>query len=284
MTQPMRQHPAQYAAAPGASLGMWRYRDLLPQGHAVMLGEGWTPLLQSPRHPNLFLKDEGRNPTGSFYARSAGVLISQALQDGIKHVACTGPQALAIAAYAAAAGLAAHLFMQRNADFGGQAEAKAYGAELHLVEDPTAALAAAPSDWRDISAPSEAGLKTIGYELCEQFAWQPPHAVIAPEALVPALATSFAELGQQAWLQPESEPPAVYPATQGKAAVASHAGILLAPEGAAGLALYEQLLASGELNPTQRVVLINPARAILEGNRPIKLPWSMPVGGIITPV
>src|ERR1700712_3698884 len=73
-----RETPAELAAASAASLGMWRYADVLPDATPVTLGEGWTPMLASRRYPGLFVKEEGANPTGTFKARGLGLAVTMA--------------------------------------------------------------------------------------------------------------------------------------------------------------------------------------------------------------
>ena len=67
--------------------GMWRYRDVLPSVPPVTLGEGWTPMLPSRRNENVFLKEEGANPTGTFKARGLALAITMARHYGIRKVA-----------------------------------------------------------------------------------------------------------------------------------------------------------------------------------------------------
>lgn len=66
---------------------MWRYRDVLPAVEPVTLGEGWTPMLPSRRYANVFLKEEGANPTGTFKARGLSMAISMLRFYGVKKVA-----------------------------------------------------------------------------------------------------------------------------------------------------------------------------------------------------
>lgn len=101
---------------------MWRYREMLPVLHTknlISLGEGMTPLLKMNHLgkylglKNLYLKDEGLNPTGSFKARGLSAAISKAMELGVK--ACAIPTAgnagSALSAYCAAAAMAAVVFM-----------------------------------------------------------------------------------------------------------------------------------------------------------------------------
>ena len=93
----------------GGWAGMWRYRSVLPEVNPVTLGEGWTPMLQSKRYPNVFVKEEGANPTGSFKARGLALAVTMAKHYGLfkLDVPSAGNAAGALAAYAAAAGIAA---------------------------------------------------------------------------------------------------------------------------------------------------------------------------------
>ena len=104
---------------------LWRYRELLPVMDDSMirsLGEGWTPLLAARRLGkelglrSLFIKEEGCNPTGSFKARGISVAVSRALELGIREIAMpsAGNAGGALAAYAARAGLKAHVFVPRD--------------------------------------------------------------------------------------------------------------------------------------------------------------------------
>src|SRR5579875_45269 len=104
-----RERPAELADASPVSLGMWRYRDVLPEAEPVSLGEGWTPMTASRRYEGLLIKDEGANPTGTFKARGLGLAVTMAKHYGLRHLAVpsAGNAAGALAAYAAAAGIAA---------------------------------------------------------------------------------------------------------------------------------------------------------------------------------
>jgi threonine synthase len=182
---------ARAAAAP-TSLGMWRYAGVLPAAEPVTLGEGFTPMLRSRRYPNLFLKEEATNPTGTFKARGLSLAVTMARHYGLKKLAVpsAGNAAGALAAYAAAAGIEAHIFMPRDVPLANYLEAVAYGANVTLVDgliSDCARLVAARKDaegWFDISTLKEPfrveGKKTMGYELVEQSGWQYPDAVFYP--------------------------------------------------------------------------------------------------------
>jgi threonine synthase len=172
--------------------GMWRYHSVLPDIPPVTLGEGWTPMLPSRRYPNVFLKEEGANPTGTFKARGLALAITMARHYGIKKVAVpsAGNAGGAVAAYAAAAGIEAHIFMPKDVPLANQVECIAYGAHITLVDgliSDCARIVAERKDaegWFDMSTLKEPfrieGKKTMGYELVEQLNWQYPDAVFYP--------------------------------------------------------------------------------------------------------
>src|SRR5580698_1465307 len=102
--------------ADGPWAGMWRYRSVLPDAVPVTLGEGWTPMLRSRRYPNLYVKEEGANPTGTFKARGLAMAVTMARHYGLRKLAVpsAGNAAGALAAYAAAAGIEAYIFMPKD--------------------------------------------------------------------------------------------------------------------------------------------------------------------------
>lgn len=176
----------------GRSVSMWRYADVLPEVEPVTLGEGLTPILSSRRHKNVFIKDEGLNPTGSFKARGLSLAVTMARHYGIKKVAMpsAGNAAGALAAYAAAAGIEAHIFMPKDVPQANLLECRAYGASVTLVNGLIDDCARIINDrkeaegWFDISTLKEPfrveGKKTMGYEIAEQFAWKLPDVIVYP--------------------------------------------------------------------------------------------------------
>ena len=159
--------------------GMWRYRDVLPAVEPVTLGEGWTPMLPSRRYRNVFLKEEGANPTGTFKARGLSMAISMLRFYGVKKVAVpsAGNAGGAVAAYSAAAGIEAHIFMPKDVPLANQVECIAYGANMTLVDGLISDCARIVGErkkdegWFDLSTLKEPfrveGKKTMGYELVE---------------------------------------------------------------------------------------------------------------------
>jgi threonine synthase len=204
-------------------LTMWRYAPMLPVADPVSivsLGEGMTPLLRLTRFncPNLWLKDEGLNPTASFKARGLSCAVSMAKQFGIRKLAIpsAGNAASAMAAYAAAAGIEAHIFMPRDVPQANFIECKAFGAHVTLVDgliSDCAKIVAARKDaegWFDVSTLKEPyrieGKKTMGYELAEQMGWSLPDAIFYPTGGGVGLIgmwKAFAELEALGWIGPK---------------------------------------------------------------------------------
>src|SRR6201989_1636159 len=123
-------------ASTAPSAGMWRYRAVLPSVEPVSLGEGWTPMLQSKRNRNVYVKEEGANPTGTFKARGLALAVTMARHYGFKKLAVPsgGNAAGPPAAYAAAAGIEAHIFMPKDVPIANYMEGIAYGAKVTLVD------------------------------------------------------------------------------------------------------------------------------------------------------
>ena len=198
--------PAAKTAFPKTSLAgrvpsLWRYRELLPlqdDTHLSTLGEGFTPLLRAAnlgREFNLqklWIKDEGQNPTASFKDRGLAVAISRAKELGVKKAAIpsAGNAGGSFAAYAARAGIEAHVFMPHDTPSSNQVEVKKYGAKLTLVDglinDCGRIIAERKSveGWFDLSTLKEPyrveGKKTMGYEIAEQLDWHLPDVIIYP--------------------------------------------------------------------------------------------------------
>jgi threonine synthase len=209
------------AAASQPWPGMWRYKSVLPEATPVSLGEGWTPVIQSRRHPNAFLKEEGANPTGSFKARGMAMAVTMAQHYGLKKLAApsAGNAAGALAAYAAAAGIEAHIFMPKDVPFANYLEAVLYGANVTLVDgliSDCGRIVAERKDkegWFDISTLKEPfrveGKKTMGYELVEQLGWEYPEAVFYPTGGGVGLIgmwKAFDELEELGWVRPGKRP------------------------------------------------------------------------------
>jgi len=353
----------------GGLQSMWRYKDVLPEVDPVTLGEGWTPMLPSRRNPNVFLKEEATNPTGTFKARGMSMAVSMARHYGLKKLAApsAGNAAGALAAYAAAAGIEANIFMPKDVPFANYLEGVAYGANVTLVDGLISDCARIVNErkekegWFDISTLKEPfrveGKKTMGYELVEQLHWTYPDAVFYPTGGGVGLIgmwKAFEEMEQLGWVTGK-RPKMIAIQASGCAPVARaykeganasqmfenaatfaaglrvpkpygdyiildivrqsggtvvdvpdetilnslldwsrHEGLLLSPEGAAATAAYDQLIETGFLKPSDRVVIFNTGAGLKYTDmiaeamgvvRPdtTKLPERVPVGGIITP-
>jgi threonine synthase len=208
---------------PNGPATMWRYAPVLPASaeFIVTLGEGWTPLLRTRRlgarigAENLWVKDEGLNPTGSFKARGLSCAISMCKELGIGRVAIpsAGNAASALAAYAAAAGLEAHIFMPKDVPQANFLECMAYGAHVTLVDGLISdcgrmvAERGPAEGWFDISTLKEPyrieGKKTMGYEVAEQMDWELPDAIFYPTGGGVGLIgmwKAFAEMEKLGWI------------------------------------------------------------------------------------
>jgi threonine synthase len=179
---------------------MWRYHPVLPAAleEAVTLGEGLTPLLQLQHLGkdlglgDLWVKDEGQNPTASFKARgmSAAVTMASKLRAQKLAAPSAGNAGGALATYAAAAGLEAHIFMPSDVPQSNYLECKAQGARVTLVDGLISDCGRIVSErkqqegWFEVSTLKEPyrveGKKTMGYEVAEQFEWTLPDAILYP--------------------------------------------------------------------------------------------------------
>ena len=320
---------------------LWRYWPVLPVNRresVVSLGEGMTPLIETKRlgaavgAKDLWVKDEGLNPTGSFKARGMSAAISMARELGITKIAVpsAGNAASAAAAYAAAAGIEAHIFMPMDVPQANFIECKALGAHVTLVNgliSDCGRIVAERKDkegWFDVSTLKEPyrieGKKTMGYEVAEQFGWKLPDVIFYPTGGGVGLIgmwKAFDEMQALGWIGSERPKMIVVQAAgcqpmvrafergdqraefwqdastvaaglrvpkplgdklildavrgSGGTAVAvndeelidagielaSLEGMFVAPEGAACIPALRKLLATGFLNPSERIVIYN---------------------------
>ena len=218
-----RVSPSDIARRPA---GLWRWTELLPvedDRFRLTLGEGDTPLLPALRLgaslglEHLYIKDEGLNPTGSFKARGMAVALSRAAELGIREVVVptAGNAGGAMAAYAARAGLTAHVILPADANPAYRAEAERAGAQVTTVDgliDLAGREAARLAQERGVfnlatlREPYRVeGKKTMGFELAEAFEWDLPEVIVYPAGggtgLV-GLAKAFDELEQLGWIGP----------------------------------------------------------------------------------
>jgi len=208
----------------GRVASLWRYRELLPlqnDVNLISLGEGYTPLLDARKLGaelglrQLWIKDEAQNPTGSFKDRGLSLAISRAKELGVRKAAIpsAGNAGGSFAAYAALAGIEAHVFMPRDTPIANQIEARQYGARLTLVDGlindcgRIIAEKKTAEGWFDVSTLKEPyrveGKKTMGYEIAEQLNWRLPDVIIYPTGGGTGLIgmwKAFAELEELGWI------------------------------------------------------------------------------------
>ena len=206
---------------------LWRYREVLPvvrETSIVCLGEGFTPLLHARRLgeklglPNLYLKDESLNPTGSFKARGLAVAVSMARELGIRRLAMpsAGNAGGALAAYAARAGMEAAVFMPEGTPLANRLECSLLGARVETVAGSIKDCGrvmrerlggSGDGGWFDVSTLREPyrleGKKTMAYELVEQLEGAVPDAIVYPTGGGTGLIgmwKAFAEMEALGWI------------------------------------------------------------------------------------
>ena len=203
---------------------LWRYREVLPveqDENIVTLGEGFTPLVHASRLgaqiglSRLYIKDEGQNPTQSFKARGMAAAVSMAKELGARKLAVpsAGNAAGALAAYAARAGLEAHIFMPNDTPAANVIECEQTGAHVTLMAGLITDCGAEvgrrkeAEGWFDVSTLKEPyrieGKKTMGYELAEQFDWDLPDVIMYPTGGGTGLIgmwKAFDEMEQMGWI------------------------------------------------------------------------------------
>jgi threonine synthase len=172
-------------------------------------------MLPSRDYSHVYIKDEGLNPTGSFKARGLCAAVTMARQYGLKKLAVpsAGNAASALAAYCAAAGIEAHIFMPQDVPLANLVECKSYGAHVTLVNGLISDCAKMVNErkqaegWFDISTLKEPfrveGKKTMGYEVAEQLNWELPDAIFYPTGGGVGLIgmwKAFHEMEQLGWI------------------------------------------------------------------------------------
>jgi threonine synthase len=223
--------------------GMWRWRELLPvhdPENMLTLGEGDAPLLRLPRLgaelslTNLYVKEEGQNPTGSFKARGLSAAISKAKELGVRKVIIptAGNAGGAMAAYAARGGMEAYIFMPKDTPSANVEESRIAGATVMLIDgliSEAAGMAgekARAEGWFDVSTFKEPyrceGKKIMGYELAEAFGWELPDVIIYPTGGGTGLVgmwKAFDEMAAMGWLESAKRPRMVAVQAEGCAPV-----------------------------------------------------------------
>ena len=214
------------AVLAGREPTLWRYQEALPlrnRACRASLGEGFTPLIESPRLAKscgvarLWIKDEGQNPTGSFKDRGLCMAVSRAWELGARELAIpsAGNAASAAAAYGATAGLPVHVVVPRDTPAPILAELEALGAAVQLLDGVISDCAKVvrgmcdERGWWDLSTLKEPyrveGKKTMGYELFEQMD-RLPDAIVYPTGGGTGLVgmwKAFDEMEQLGWIGPE---------------------------------------------------------------------------------
>ena len=203
---------------------MWRYFEVMPvrdPANVVTLGEGFTPIFKAERFgpemgcSNLYIKDEGVNPTASFKARGLSAAVSKAKELGIGKITMpsAGNAAGAMTAYAAKAGIESYVFMPKDAPESNRKEVVITGGELNLIDGlisdagVLSRARAAEEGLFDVSTLQEPyrveGKKTMGYEIAEQSGWTLPDAIIYPTGGGTGMVgmwKAFAEMEAMGWI------------------------------------------------------------------------------------
>jgi threonine synthase len=218
-------------ASVGTEASLWRYRAALPllEGESpVSLGEGMTPLLELPHLAHevgvrrLWVKDEGLNPTASFKARGLMMAVTRAKALGLPGVCVptAGNAGIALAAYAAAAGMPCRIYVPETTPPPILGSIRAFGAELellpgHIGDAGKATLAfARESGFFNVATVREPyrveGMKTMGFEVAEQLGWRLPDAIVYPtgggEGTI-GIWKAIGEMLEWGWLPPETARP-----------------------------------------------------------------------------
>jgi threonine synthase len=200
-------------------VSIWRYWMLLPandHARAITMGEGFTPLveLRATGHRQLWLKDEGQNPSGSFKDRGASVGFTRYRELGVETLALnsTGNASAAWAMYAARADIRCVSFLPVDGQESTRKQCSLAGGEVHLIPDwadvgDIVARECAAHGWLNVSALREPyrieGKKTLAFEIAEQLEWRLPDAIVFPTGGgqgVLALYKGFQELRELGWI------------------------------------------------------------------------------------
>ena len=222
-----RVHPVTERAELRRRHGMWRYRSFLPLSpgeQPVTLGEGDTPLLHVARLgaelglPELRVKDEGSNPTGSFKSRGLSAAITRAKAAGVDRftLPTAGNAGVAAAAYGARAGAEVRVFAPNSTPPVILRQIEYFGATLVLLDGHIGDCGKASRAWAsesgamDLSTLREPyrieGKKTLGLEIALQLGWRLPDAIIYPTGGGTGLIgmwKAFQELKAAGWVEGE---------------------------------------------------------------------------------
>jgi len=204
---------------------LWRYRHMLPlplEAAVPALAVGGTPLYAAPRLAadlglaQVWVKDDGRNPTGSLKDRASAVVVARAMAQGIKVVttASTGNAAAALAGLSASVGLPAVIFVPASAPEAKIAQLLTYGAHVLLVQGnydnafDLAVEAAERYGWYNrntgMNPYTVEGKKTVAYEIAEQLGWQAPDVVVLSVGdgnIISGVHKGFSDLLALGWIE-----------------------------------------------------------------------------------
>ena len=182
-------------------IDLWRFHEIMPvydEKYRYTLGEGNTPLLKLDnlgnllKLNNLYLKDEGQNPTGTFKSRGLCSAVSKGIELGTSEfvIPTAGNAGAALTAYCARAQVKAHIFMPKDSSRLIQSEVMSMGGDLNLINgliSDAGKLSKQMSEehgWYDVSTLKEPyrveGKKTMGLEIAEEFNFELPDAIIYP--------------------------------------------------------------------------------------------------------
>jgi threonine synthase len=202
----------------------WKFIEMLPlssTGDIISLGELYTPLLRLPQGTgvalkNVYVKDDGRLPTGTFKARGMAVAVSTLNKLHVKRIAIpsAGNAASSLAAYGGLAGIEVYAFMPKDVPELILKECLSLGAKTYLVDGLISDAGeivrklAPKYGWFDISTNKQPyrveGYKAIAFEIAEQFDWEPPDCIVFPtgggEGVI-GLWKGFNELVQLGWVR-----------------------------------------------------------------------------------
>ncbi len=204
--------------------GMWRYLPLLPLDDSQApppLTVGGTPLYAPERlrretgHPSVYIKDDGRNPTGSLKDRASVVGLARARQEGAEAItaASTGNAACSIAGLTAPAGIPCNIFVPERAPRAKVAQLLVYGARVFQVQGTyeqcfdLSVEASRRWGWYNRNCGYNPclveGKKTVAYEIAEELNWQAPDRVyvsVGDGCIVSGVYKGFYDLMQLGWI------------------------------------------------------------------------------------
>ncbi len=204
---------------------MWRYKALLPikaESKVPPLRVGMTPLYDTQRVAQIlglnqvWLKDDGQNPTGSLKDRASAMVVARAMEQGITTVstASTGNAAAALSGIGASVGMNIIIFVPASAPEAKIAQLLVYGATVLLIEDTydvafdLCSQMCLSEGWycrnTGMNPYTVEGKKTVSYEIAEQLNWNVPDVVmvgVGDGNIIAGVYKGFYDLVQLGWIQ-----------------------------------------------------------------------------------